>query len=137
MDKGAANERHDPEPVLDRPVAHNIERALIAAGKDLDRLAPADLGLLEDFHTMGRIATAQLVDLAGISSQGARCRQRFGAPPASSPTAMAAPFTPWTSPRNTATRAVGSMGWSDWAIGYPFNRRMSPNSRSPTAFSTS
>lgn len=48
---------------------HNIEQALIAAGKDLDHLAPADLGLLEDFHTMGRIATAQLVDLAGITEQ--------------------------------------------------------------------
>ncbi|ORW33823.1 SAM-dependent methyltransferase [Mycobacterium paraense] len=48
---------------------NNIERALVAAGKDLDRLAPADLGLLEDFHTMGRIATAQLVDLAGITAE--------------------------------------------------------------------
>jgi SAM-dependent methyltransferase len=47
---------------------HNIEQALVAAGKDLDHLVPADLGLLEDFHTMGRIATGQLVDLAGITS---------------------------------------------------------------------
>jgi len=47
---------------------NNIERALVAAGKDLDRLAPADLGLLEDFHTMGRYATSQLADLAQISS---------------------------------------------------------------------
>ncbi len=47
---------------------HNIEQALVAAGKDLDHLAPADLGLLEDFHTMGRLATGQLVDLAGITS---------------------------------------------------------------------
>jgi sarcosine/dimethylglycine N-methyltransferase len=46
----------------------NIEQALIAAGKDLEHLAPADLGLLEDFHTMGRIATSQLVDLAEITS---------------------------------------------------------------------
>jgi SAM-dependent methyltransferase len=49
----------------------NIEQALISAGKDLDRLAPADLGLLEDFHTMGRYATAQLVDLAQITSESA------------------------------------------------------------------
>ncbi|SPM28699.1 class I SAM-dependent methyltransferase [Mycobacterium terramassiliense] len=49
----------------------NIERALRSAGKDLDRLAPADLALLEDFHTMGRIATAQLVDLAQITGQSA------------------------------------------------------------------
>ena len=46
----------------------NIERALASAGKDLDHLQPADLGLLEDFHTMGRIATGQLVELAEITS---------------------------------------------------------------------
>jgi SAM-dependent methyltransferase len=46
----------------------NIEQALINAGKDLDHLAPADLALLEDFHTMGRYATIQLVDLAQITS---------------------------------------------------------------------
>jgi sarcosine/dimethylglycine N-methyltransferase len=45
---------------------HSIERALVAAGKDPGRLVPSDLALLEDFHTMGRIATAQLVDLIGI-----------------------------------------------------------------------
>ena len=50
---------------------NNIEQALISAGKDLDRLAPADLCLLEDFHTMGRYATAQLVDLAQITSESA------------------------------------------------------------------
>jgi sarcosine/dimethylglycine N-methyltransferase len=43
-----------------------IEHALIAAGKDLGHLQPADLALLEDFHTMGRIATAQLIDLVEI-----------------------------------------------------------------------
>jgi SAM-dependent methyltransferase len=47
----------------------NIERALIDAGKDLEHLAPADLGPLEDFHTMGRYATAQLVDLLEITRQ--------------------------------------------------------------------
>lgn len=49
----------------------NIERALIAAGKDLAHLAPADLRMLEDFHTMGRIATTQLMDLAGITEESA------------------------------------------------------------------
>jgi sarcosine/dimethylglycine N-methyltransferase len=48
----------------------NIEQALIAAGKDLDHLQPADLGLLEDFHTMGRYATSQLVELIEITSDG-------------------------------------------------------------------
>jgi sarcosine/dimethylglycine N-methyltransferase len=45
-----------------------IERALVAAGLDLDRLQPADLAPLEDFHTMGRIATHQLVELLDVSS---------------------------------------------------------------------
>jgi SAM-dependent methyltransferase len=44
-----------------------IEQALVAAGKDLAHLRPEDLALLEDFHTMGRIATAQLADLAEIT----------------------------------------------------------------------
>jgi SAM-dependent methyltransferase len=48
---------------------HNIEQALAAAGKDPARLAPADLGPLEDFHTLGRIATGQLAELAKITSE--------------------------------------------------------------------
>jgi ubiquinone/menaquinone biosynthesis C-methylase UbiE len=47
----------------------NIEQALIAAGKDLDHLQPSDLALLEDFHTMGRIATTQLIDLIAITPE--------------------------------------------------------------------
>jgi sarcosine/dimethylglycine N-methyltransferase len=46
----------------------NIEQALVAAGKDLTHLQPADLGPLEDFHTMGRIATSQLVDLIDMTT---------------------------------------------------------------------
>lgn len=45
-----------------------IERALVAAGKDLGRLHIADLATLEDFHTSGRIATHQLADLIEIAS---------------------------------------------------------------------
>ena len=44
-----------------------IEQALVAAGKDLGLLRPADLALLEDFHTMGRIATTQLADMVEIT----------------------------------------------------------------------
>jgi ubiquinone/menaquinone biosynthesis C-methylase UbiE len=47
----------------------SIERALVSAGKDIAHLTPADLGALEDFHTMGRIATGQLAGLAGITGQ--------------------------------------------------------------------
>jgi SAM-dependent methyltransferase len=49
----------------------NIRQALVTAGKDLDRLAPADLAPLEDFHTMGRVATARLVELACIAGDTA------------------------------------------------------------------
>ena len=45
-----------------------IERALVAAGKDLGHLRPADLALLEDFHTMGRLATTALADLVDITA---------------------------------------------------------------------
>jgi sarcosine/dimethylglycine N-methyltransferase len=48
---------------------NNIERALVSAGKILDHLVPADLALLEDFHTMGRYATTGLVDLAQITTE--------------------------------------------------------------------
>src|ERR1700704_3900049 len=47
----------------------NIEQALIAAEMDLNHLQPSDLALLEDFHTMGRIATTQLIDLIGITPE--------------------------------------------------------------------
>ncbi|WP_238390563.1 MULTISPECIES: class I SAM-dependent methyltransferase [unclassified Mycolicibacterium] len=40
----------------------------MAAGIDIDQMQPQALALLEDFHTMGRIATSQLVDLVGITS---------------------------------------------------------------------
>ena len=46
----------------------NIERALATAGKTLDGLSAADLAPLEDFHTMGRFATTELVELVGITS---------------------------------------------------------------------
>jgi ubiquinone/menaquinone biosynthesis C-methylase UbiE len=44
----------------------NIERALRAAGLDPEAVDAADLASLEDFHTLGRIATAQLAQLAGV-----------------------------------------------------------------------
>jgi SAM-dependent methyltransferase len=43
-----------------------IEDALLAAGMDLGHLQGGDFAPLEDFHTMGRIATSQLAELAGI-----------------------------------------------------------------------
>ena len=44
----------------------NIERALADAGKQTQALGPSDLALLEDFHSLGRLATVALIDLAQI-----------------------------------------------------------------------
>ena len=58
---------------IDQPYAtglarSNIERALAKAGKQTDTLQASDLGILEDFHSLGRLATAALIDLAQISA---------------------------------------------------------------------
>jgi SAM-dependent methyltransferase len=44
----------------------HIEHALVLSGLDLNNLRRGDLAPLEDFHTMGRIATGQLAELAQI-----------------------------------------------------------------------
>jgi sarcosine/dimethylglycine N-methyltransferase len=46
----------------------DIERALTAAGKDLHAMQPSELAMLEDFHSLGRLATAALIDLAQIGA---------------------------------------------------------------------
>jgi ubiquinone/menaquinone biosynthesis C-methylase UbiE len=46
----------------------NIERAFAAAAKQTHALQPSDLAMLEDFHSLGRLATAALIDLAQISA---------------------------------------------------------------------
>ena len=58
---------------IDQPYAtgltrSNIERALAAAGKRPPALRASDLAMLEDFHSLGRLATASLIDLAQISA---------------------------------------------------------------------
>src|SRR4051812_23218512 len=59
---------------IDQPYAtgltrSNIERALAAAGKPAAALQPSDLAMLEDFHSLGRLATAALVALAEIAER--------------------------------------------------------------------
>jgi SAM-dependent methyltransferase len=44
----------------------NIERALAGAGKQVEALEASDLALLEDFHSLGRLATAALIELAQV-----------------------------------------------------------------------
>ena len=45
----------------------NIERALADAGHQTHALGASDLAMLEDFHSLGRLATAALIELAHIS----------------------------------------------------------------------
>jgi ubiquinone/menaquinone biosynthesis C-methylase UbiE len=46
-----------------------IGTALRAAGKDLASITTADLAMLEDFHSLGRLATVALIDLAQIGAR--------------------------------------------------------------------
>ncbi|MGW4350544.1 class I SAM-dependent methyltransferase [Nocardia sp. NPDC004582] len=59
---------------IDTPYVFGVSRAaihnaLVTAGYDLDHLRLTDLALVEDFHTMGRIATGALVELAGLTAE--------------------------------------------------------------------
>ncbi len=45
----------------------NIEQALVASGKALGEIHAEDLSAVEDFHTLGRIATGQLAELVEIN----------------------------------------------------------------------
>jgi hypothetical protein len=49
-------------------VRASIEAALVAAGKNLDHLQPGELALLDDFHTLGRIATGELAEQVTITA---------------------------------------------------------------------
>jgi sarcosine/dimethylglycine N-methyltransferase len=56
---------------IDQPYAtgltrSSIELALAEAGKQADALQASDLAMLEDFHSLGRLATAALIELAQI-----------------------------------------------------------------------
>jgi SAM-dependent methyltransferase len=63
-----------PSTPLDSPYAsatgssrERIEGAFAAAGLAPGTLTSADLAMLEDFHTLGRIATERLANLAGLT----------------------------------------------------------------------
>src|SRR5436190_20183770 len=63
---------HDMTTTIEQPYAtglarSSIERALAEAGKQTHALEASDLAMLEDFHSLGRLATAALIDLAQIS----------------------------------------------------------------------
>jgi SAM-dependent methyltransferase len=64
------NESTVPAQYVTGRVREGIAAALVAAGKDLGGLKPADLALVEDYHTGGRPATVQLVDLLGLTPEG-------------------------------------------------------------------
>jgi len=49
-------------------IAEAILEALAAAGKDIERLTPADLAPIDEFHTRGRAATVDLAKLLGLGA---------------------------------------------------------------------
>jgi ubiquinone/menaquinone biosynthesis C-methylase UbiE len=55
--------RHYAQDHLERTILD----ALVASGKDVDRLTPEDLIPVDEFHTGGRQATADLADQAGFT----------------------------------------------------------------------
>ena len=57
----------EPRYATDR-ARSDIERALTVAGKDIQALQASDLAMLEDFHSLGRLATVALIDLARVSA---------------------------------------------------------------------
>jgi SAM-dependent methyltransferase len=65
-------EHHRMTTTIEEPYATgltraSIERALADAGKQTTALQPSDLAILEDFHSLGRLATAALIDLAHVT----------------------------------------------------------------------
>jgi len=67
MDNGRMTLRETVEQHYGRGgVGAAIRTALAAAGKDLDRLTPADLAPVDEFHTRGRDATSELAERAGV-----------------------------------------------------------------------
>jgi ubiquinone/menaquinone biosynthesis C-methylase UbiE len=51
-------------------LAEQIARALRAAGKDPETLAPGDLATVDEFHIRGRAATLELGETLGLSADG-------------------------------------------------------------------
>ena len=62
-DLQAKLERH----YVNGDLSERILEALKKAGKDVDHLTPEDLAPIDEFHTLGRLATLELIKLAGIA----------------------------------------------------------------------
>jgi hypothetical protein len=126
----------DRPPVLNRAVPHNIEHALIAAGKDLNHMQPADLDVVEDIHTAGRIATSQLAELAEINS----CDEVLDAGIGIGGTARSladrycSSVTSIDPTEQYCEQPVGSIDSSAWTTGSPYIKKTSricPSPRPP------
>jgi SAM-dependent methyltransferase len=55
--------------VQEKELGRRILDALVAAGKDIDRLLPDDLAAVDEFHIRGREGSEELVALAGIRKE--------------------------------------------------------------------
>lgn len=50
-------------------LVERVRQALVDAGKDPDHLTLDDLTMMEEFHTLGRLATLALADAAGVRAE--------------------------------------------------------------------
>jgi ubiquinone/menaquinone biosynthesis C-methylase UbiE len=66
MSEQAATEQQVAQHYARDDLERAILDALIASGKDIERLAPDDLALVDEFHTGGRQATVELAAQAGF-----------------------------------------------------------------------
>jgi ubiquinone/menaquinone biosynthesis C-methylase UbiE len=60
-------ERHVAQHYARTDLERAILDALVASGKDLDRLTPSDLSPVDEFHTGGRQATVEFAEQAGFA----------------------------------------------------------------------
>ena len=68
MSPPADTERRVAQHYARSDLEQAILEALIASGKDIERLTPDDLSLVDEFHTGGRQATVELATQAGFGS---------------------------------------------------------------------
>jgi ubiquinone/menaquinone biosynthesis C-methylase UbiE len=66
MDQHAGLEQRVAQHYARGDLERTILDALVASGKDIERLTPADLSLVDEFHTGGRQATVDLAGEAGF-----------------------------------------------------------------------
>ena len=65
---GDQHEHRNRTALRHRPTRATSNGRSPAAGKQIHAIQPSDLAMLEDFHSLGRLATAALIDLAQVGA---------------------------------------------------------------------